>query len=60
MGHTLRNPSKKIAVNKLNHVAAGIIASVRRSSPIKALEVIYDLSSRQKQKPCVKRQCGYS
>ena len=41
-GHTLRNPSKKAAVGKLNKLAASIITPVRTSTPLDGLQVIHN------------------
>ena len=41
--HTLRYTTRKITINKLNRLAATMITPVRRSTPIKALEILYDL-----------------
>ena len=42
-GHTLKLEGRKDMLNKLNRLAAAMITPVRRSTPIKALEIIYDL-----------------
>ena len=41
--HTLRYTTRKITINKLNRLAATMITPVRRSTPIKALEILYDI-----------------
>ena len=41
--HTLRYTIRKATINKLNRLAAPMIIPVRRSTPIKALEILYDL-----------------
>ena len=42
-GHTLRLPSRWENTEKLNKLAAAMITPVRRSTPLKGLEIIYDL-----------------
>ena len=42
-GHTLRNPSKKAAVSKLNKLAASLITPVRTSTPLEGLQVIHNM-----------------
>ena len=42
-GHITRQDTKKEALNKLNRLAATMITPVRRSTPVKTMEVLYDL-----------------
>jgi ribonuclease HI len=42
-GHVSSQAHKKELLNKLNRLAAVMITPVRRSTPIKAMEIIYDL-----------------
>ena len=42
-GHITRFPSKHAALDKLNRLAATLITPVRRSTPIKTMEILYDL-----------------
>ena len=42
-GHITRFPSKYSALDKLNRLAATLITPVRRSTPIKTMELLYDL-----------------
>ena len=41
--HTLRNPSKKAAVSKLNKLATSIVTPVRTSTPLEGLQVIHNM-----------------
>ena len=42
-GHTTRQDARKEALDKLNRLAATMITAVRRSTPVKTMEVLYDL-----------------
>ena len=42
-GHTTRLDTRKGALNKLNRLAATMITPVRRSTPVKTMEILYDL-----------------
>ena len=42
-GHTTRLDTRKEALDKLNRLAATMITPVRRSTPVKTMEIIYDL-----------------
>ena len=44
-GHTTRLDSKKEALDKLNRLAATMITPVRKSKPVKTMEILYDLIS---------------